>query len=79
MRHTTVMKGFSFAFATASFLAVNQAHAQIAHFNYSTETGEAKEWVAYGNSIMAGFCGIFCGSLISYSTYYADDAAVENS
>ena len=78
MRRTSVVKGLSFALATASFLAVNQAQAQIGHFNYSTGTGDAKDWVSYGNSIMAGFCGIFCGQLISYSTYYADDAAADN-
>ena len=78
MRSRLVMAGFSFALVMASLLAANEARAQF-HFNYSTGTGEPREWVAYGDSIIAGYCGIFCPAIKSYASYFADDAAAENS
>lgn len=78
MRHRTLMTGFSIALVAASLLAANEARAQF-HFNYSTGTGEPREWVAYGDSIIAGYCGIFCfGGTMSYASFFADDAAAEN-
>jgi lysophospholipase L1-like esterase len=75
-----VITGFSFALAMTSLLAVNEAQAQFNfnHFNHSTGTGEPREWVAYGDSIIAGYCGIFCPATKSYASYFADDAAAEN-
>ena len=68
------MAGISFALAIASLLAVDEARAQF-HFNYSTGTGEQQEWVAFGDSIIAGYCGIFCSPVKSYASYFADEAA----
>ena len=67
----------SFALAIASLLAVDDARAQF-HFNYSTGTGEQRDWVAFGDSIIAGYCGIFCSPVKSYASYFADEAAAGN-
>jgi hypothetical protein len=77
MRHRPGVTGFSFALAIVSLLAADGARAQF-HFNYSTGTGEARDWVAFGDSIIAGYCGIFCPATKSYASYFADGAAAEN-
>jgi hypothetical protein len=61
----------------ASLLGASQAQAAAGHFNYSTGSGTQQVWAGYGDSILAGYCGIFC-SLKSYASYYADAAAAEN-
>jgi hypothetical protein len=78
MRRRLLMTGFSFALTLANLFAANEARAQF-HFNYSTGTGEPREWVAFGDSIIAGYCGIFCPATKSYASYFADGAAAENS
>ena len=60
-----------------SFFAV-EARAGAGDFSYSTGSGTPQTWAAFGDSIMAGYCGLFC-SLKSYGSYYADAAAAENS
>jgi len=55
----------------------NTAHAAAGDFSYSSGTGTPQEWSGFGDSIMAGYCGLFC-SLKSYASYYADSAAAEN-
>jgi hypothetical protein len=77
MRHQIVVPGFGFVLAMTSLIAVSDAQAQF-HFNYSTGTGDPQEWVAFGDSIIAGYCGIFCPATKSYASYFADEAAVEN-
>jgi lysophospholipase L1-like esterase len=77
MRHTLLMTGFSLALAMSSLLVGNEARAQF-HFNYSAGTGDPRDWVAYGDSIIAGYCGIFCPATKSYASYFADEAAAEN-
>jgi hypothetical protein len=78
MRRRLVVAGFGFALAVASLLGASEARAQF-HFDYSTGTGDPREWVAYGDSIIAGYCGIFCPATKSYASYFADGAAAENS
>ena len=58
-------------------LAANQAQAGAGHFTHSTGSGTPQVWAGYGDSIMAGYCGIFC-SLKNYAEYYADVAADQN-
>lgn len=53
------------------------AHAGAGDFSYSTGSGTPQNWSGFGDSIMAGYCGLFC-SLKSYASYYADSAAAEN-
>jgi len=53
------------------------AHAGAGDFSYSTGTGSPQSWSGFGDSIMAGYCGLFC-SIKSYASYYADSAAAEN-
>jgi hypothetical protein len=77
MRSRLAITGFGFVLAAANLLAVDEARAQF-HFDYSTGTGEPREWVAYGDSIIAGYCGIFCPATKSYASYFADGAAAEN-
>lgn len=60
-----------------SFGFAGGAQAAAGHFTYSTGSGDPQDWAGYGDSIMAGYCGIFC-SLKSYASYYADSAASEN-
>jgi lysophospholipase L1-like esterase len=55
----------------------SDARAGAGHFTYSTGSGTPQTWAAYGDSIIAGYCGIFC-SLKSYASYYADSAAAAN-
>jgi hypothetical protein len=61
----------------SSLLGASTAHAAAGDFTYSTGTGTPQDWSGFGDSIMAGYCGIFC-SLKSYASYYADSAAAEN-
>jgi lysophospholipase L1-like esterase len=63
--------------ASAGLLDVTDARAGAGHFTYDVGTGTPQTWAAYGDSIVAGYCGIFC-SLKSYASYYADSAAAEN-
>lgn len=63
--------------AAGGLLAASQADAGAGHFSYSTGSGAPQTWAGYGDSIMAGYCGIFC-STKSYASYYADAAAAEN-
>ncbi len=53
------------------------AYAGAGDFTYSTGTGTPQSWSGFGDSIMAGYCGLFC-SIKSYASYYADAAAAEN-
>lgn len=55
----------------------DSAQAGAGDFSYSTGTGTQQNWSGFGNSIMAGYCGLFC-SIKSYASYYADAAAAEN-
>ncbi len=77
MQHKYMMARCGLVLAIVSVLAVNEARAGAGHFTYSSGTGEPQSWVGYGDSIIAGYCGIFC-SIKSYASYYADDAALEN-
>jgi lysophospholipase L1-like esterase len=61
----------------SSLLGASTAQAAAGDFTYSTGTGTPQDWAGFGDSIMAGYCGIFC-SLKSYASYYADAAAAEN-
>ena len=77
MRLGRVTMGF--LVALAHLFAANEARAQFFYFDYSTGTGDPKEWVAYGDSIIAGYCGIFCFPRVkSYAAYFADAAAATN-
>jgi len=60
-----------------STLVPTGAKAGAGHFTYSTGSGTPQAWAGYGDSIMAGYCGLFC-SLKSYASYYADSAASAN-
>jgi hypothetical protein len=60
-----------------SLVGARQASAGAGHFTYSSGSGTAQAWVGFGDSIMAGYCGLFC-SIKSYASYYADAAAAEN-
>lgn len=63
------------------FLALgsgSEARAAAGDFMYDTGSGTPQDWAAFGDSIMAGYCGVFC-SIKSYGSYYADYAAAENS
>jgi len=53
------------------------AKAGAGDFSYSTGSGTQQSWSGFGDSIMAGYCGLFC-SIKSYASYYADAAAAEN-
>lgn len=55
----------------------NGAAAGAGDFSYSAGSGTPQAWSGFGDSIMAGYCGLFC-SLKSYASYYADAASVEN-
>ena len=59
------------------FLGAGTARAAAGDFTYSTGTGTPQAWSGFGDSIMAGYCGLFC-SVKSYASYYADSAAAEN-
>jgi len=63
--------------ASVALLLASNAHAAAGDFTYDTGTGTPQEWSGFGDSIMAGYCGLFC-SLKSYASYYADSAAAEN-
>lgn len=64
--------------ALAVGLALPQtARAGAGDFTYSAGTGTPQSWSGFGDSIMAGYCGLFC-SIKSYASYYADYAAAEN-
>lgn len=63
--------------ALTSLLGSSPARAGAGDFTYSTGTGTPQDWSGFGDSIMAGYCGLFC-SLKSYASYYADSAAAEN-
>lgn len=60
-----------------SLLGSSQANAGAGHFTHSTGSGDAQVWAGYGDSIIAGYCGLFC-SIKNYASYYADQAAAEN-
>lgn len=55
----------------------DSAKAGAGDFSYSTGSGTQQSWSGFGDSIMAGYCGLFC-SIKSYASYYADSAAAEN-
>ena len=55
----------------------NNASAGAGDFTYAAGSGTPQTWSGFGDSIMAGYCGLFC-SLKSYASYYADAAAAEN-
>lgn len=59
------------------FLPTVEAGAGAGHFDYSVGSGAPQAWAGYGDSILAGYCGLFC-STKSYASYYADSAAAEN-
>ena len=69
--------GLALAITFAMGLSANQAQAGAGHFTHSTGSGTPQVWAGYGDSIMAGYCGIFC-SLKNYAEYYADVAADQN-
>jgi hypothetical protein len=77
MRRGFFRTGAGVVLAMASLFTSSDARAQF-HFDYSTGTGESREWVAFGDSIIAGYCGIFCSATKSYASYFADAAAAEN-
>ena len=77
MQHRLLWTALSLALAMTQLLAASEARAQF-HFNYSTGTGDSQDWVAFGDSIIAGYCGIFCPVTKSYASYFADGAAAEN-
>jgi lysophospholipase L1-like esterase len=68
---------FAIMLACSSALVATNANAGAGHFSYGTGSGTPQAWVAYGDSIVAGYCGLFC-SIKSYGSYYADSAAAEN-
>jgi lysophospholipase L1-like esterase len=70
-RHLTLCLGLILVLGAA------EARAGAGHFTYATGSGTPQTWAAYGDSIIAGYCGIFC-SIKSYASYYADSAAAEN-
>lgn len=73
-----IIKGCgALAIACGILFSVSDARAGAGHFTYSTGSGTPQTWAAYGDSIIAGYCGIFC-SLKSYASYYADSAAMQN-
>lgn len=60
-----------------SVVTPDTAQAGAGDFSYSSGNGTAQSWSGFGDSIMAGYCGLFC-SIKSYASYYADSAAAEN-
>ena len=72
--------GLLVAICLAGFLVIaspSSAFAAAGDFSYSAGSGEPQDWAGFGDSIMAGYCGLFCSSK-SYASYYADAAAAEN-
>jgi lysophospholipase L1-like esterase len=65
------------AITCGSLFGVSEARAAAGDFTYSTGSGTPQTWAGFGDSIMAGYCGLFC-SVKSYASYYADSAAAEN-
>ncbi|MBW2495347.1 MAG: SGNH/GDSL hydrolase family protein [Deltaproteobacteria bacterium] len=83
MQRARVPRAFQWGVAALAclFLALgsgSEARAAAGDFTYDTGSGTSQDWAAFGDSIMAGYCGVFC-SIKSYGSYYADYAAAENS
>lgn len=75
-RRFVVLAVGALAFAVSG-LQGGEARAAAGDFTYDTGNGTPQTWAAFGDSIMAGYCGLFC-SIKSYGAYYADYAAAEN-
>ncbi len=76
-RSMTKLGCLALAIACGSLFSASDARAAAGPFTYSTGSGTPQAWAGYGDSIMAGYCGIFC-TVKSYASYYADSAAAEN-
>jgi lysophospholipase L1-like esterase len=77
IKRAILVSGLATAVACGSLLGAGAAQAGAGHFTYSSGSGTPQTWVGYGDSIIAGYCGIFC-SIKNYASYYADSAAAEN-
>lgn len=73
----THLIGVSLLVVSVLVVSPDSAHAGAGDFSYSTGSGTAQDWSGFGDSILAGYCGLFC-SVKSYGSYYADYAAAEN-